>query len=63
MLPKGKEGKRKKVAPLAADKSLTAKEFDDEKTRQYWAAVELWNAEDESKRMRIPAVRMDMASA
>ena len=25
--------------------------------------MELWNAEDESKRIRIPTVRLDMASA
>ena len=63
VLPKGKEGKKKKVAPLAVDASLTGKKFDDEKTRQYRAAVELWNAEDESKRIRIPTLRLDMASA
>ena len=57
------QGKKKKVVSLAVDKSLTAKEFDDEKTRQYWAAVELWNAEDESNRKRIPTERTDMASA
>ena len=56
VLVKPAPGQELAKSHFTVSQTLSQDEFETEKIRLYWSAVEFWNSEDKSNRHRIPAV-------